>query len=382
MSAPRRRTSSDVGHLRHLRGEAADCASSAATSASTTVPSKNAGFWRVKNSHRVGEHEVAEVAFVDPLVVDHLPRLFEHLGHVGDVPVREVGAEHRPEARAARVELGVERARGERVVGLAAEEEAAHEAGRGCRARSSIPHAAHSSSVAGSLGRRAPRGRVDELVLAALPYCASSSLSSSWSTPFGSRWSSALPVALLPVPDDVGVERDAPRHAALEEPNCRSGKRRVTPPMNSDFASACWPSGEVAEVVVHVVRDRRAAPPPDRARVERHADAEVLALRPHRVVVVRAVDAVHVDPLRVLRELGITVGDRGDRALHVAREQHRLEAELAHRVLELGDRLVGRVHRDRRHRHHAGRRAWRTRRRWRGSARGTRRAAPARRRSA
>ncbi len=216
----------------------------------------------------------------------------------------------------------------------------------------SIPQAAHSSRSSGRSAARAA-GRVDELVLAALPYCASSSLSSSWSTPLGSRWSRRAPVALLPVADDVGVERDAPRRAALEEAERQIGEAAGHAAHEQRLGERVLALGEVTEVVVHVVRDRRAAPPPDGAGVERHADAELLALRPHRVVVVRAVDAVHVDPLRVLRELGITVGDRGDGTLHVAREQHRLEAELAHGVLEVGDRLVGGVHRDGRYRHHA-----------------------------
>src|SRR4051794_22587710 len=36
---------------------------------------------------RVGEHEVAEVLFGDPLALHHLPRLFQDLVHLGHVPM-------------------------------------------------------------------------------------------------------------------------------------------------------------------------------------------------------------------------------------------------------------------------------------------------------
>src|SRR3954447_6613526 len=44
--------------------------------------------------HGVGEHEVAEVLLCYPLVLHHLPRLFEHFTHVRHVPVRHVRSEH------------------------------------------------------------------------------------------------------------------------------------------------------------------------------------------------------------------------------------------------------------------------------------------------
>ena len=72
--------------------------------------------------------------------------------------------------------------------------------------------------------------------------------------------------------------------------------------------------------------------------------------RPHGVVVVRAVDAVGVHPERPARRAGEFVDDRLRRPLDVRRAHHRLETQLSHRVVERGDRLIGRVHRDRRHR--------------------------------
>ena len=106
---------------------------------------------------------------------------------------------------------------------------------------------------------------------------------------------------------------------------------------------------EPADLVVLVARDRRVRPPADRARVERRRDAELDALRPHRVVVVRAVDAEAVLVEDEVREVGVLACEVGHRAQHVAREHERLEPERG-RELELLDRFVGRVHRD-----HAGR---------------------------
>ena len=77
---------------------------------------------------RVEEHELAELALADHAVLDELVRLFDRLGHVGHVPVRDVGAEDRPQARAGRVDVLGERPRDEPVVGLAAEVEVRHEA--------------------------------------------------------------------------------------------------------------------------------------------------------------------------------------------------------------------------------------------------------------
>ena len=103
-------------------------------------------------------------------------------------------------------------------------------------------------------------------------------------------------------------------------------------------------------MVVHVAADRGAAAPADGAGVERGGDPQLEALRPERVVVVRAVDAVHVEPQGVARQLRVAIRDHAGRPLHVAGEEHRLEAEHVDRVLELLDRLGGGVHGDRRDR--------------------------------
>ena len=73
--------------------------------------------------NRVREREVAEVVVGHEPFVDGLVRLFEHLAHVFHVEVADVGAEHRVEPRAERVELGVEAGGDHAVVAFAPEEE-------------------------------------------------------------------------------------------------------------------------------------------------------------------------------------------------------------------------------------------------------------------
>ena len=71
-------------------------------------------------ARRVLAHELSEVVLRDEPVLDHFPRLLQHLGHVRHVEVTDVGAEDRTEAMVA---VAIEGPRGDRVVGLAAEEE-------------------------------------------------------------------------------------------------------------------------------------------------------------------------------------------------------------------------------------------------------------------
>ena len=85
--------------------------------------------------------------------------------------------------------------------------------------------------------------------------------------------------------------------------------------------------------------------------MEARRDAELAAPLPHRIVVVRAVDPDHVEPLGELGRVRLLLGDGGHRPAHEAAEHHHLVAELARRVVQLLDRLRGRVHRDDRGRH-------------------------------
>ena len=100
----------------------------------------------------------------------------------------------------------------------------------------------------------------------------------------------------------------------------------------------------MADVVEGVARDRAAARHTLGVAVEGGRHFQFDALRPHRVVVVGAIQAQRVIPL------ALAVGVR---AHHVGGHHHRFEAEVADGMLQLRDGLLGRVHGDQRHRCHA-----------------------------
>src|SRR5205807_8798536 len=99
---------------------------------------------------------------------------------------------------------------------------------------------------------------------------------------------------------------------------------------------------EVSDVVVGKVADRPPIGPARATRVLGDRHAELDTPLPERLIVVRAVErdvvAVPGGPLRIA-----AFGRRWNRALLVAAEHDRLEAPLADRVVELVERLVGRV---------------------------------------
>ena len=155
-----------------------------------------------------------------------------------------------------------------------------------------------------------------------------------------------LPVSLLPVADEVGVQDAGPPHAAFEEGEPEIGKATRHPAEEQCLAHGIAGGGEVADVVVGEVRWRQARALPAEAGVKRRRDAELRALRPERIVVVLAVEAERVVPGDEGGGLGVRGGDRVHRPLDHAAEHRHLEAELLGAVRQLLDSLIGRVHGD------------------------------------
>ena len=77
----------------------------------------------------------------------------------------------------------------------------------------------------------------------------------------GSRSAHAPAVALLPVADEVGVERRRPRHAALEEREVEVGEAAGDAAEEQRLGQRVLALAEHADVVVHVARDRPAVLP-------------------------------------------------------------------------------------------------------------------------
>src|SRR5258708_31351776 len=82
--------------------------------------------------------------------------------------------------------------------------------------------------------------------------------------------------------------------------------------------------------------------------MEGRRDSEFLALRPHRIVIVLAVEAEGVHPVSEARRFGPSLGGIWNRPARVARHHHRFESKLAHGKFKLGDRFGRRMHRDER----------------------------------
>ena len=87
------------------------------TSASTVVPAKKSGFVPAKRRATLPNMKSRELVSIDQVVLDELPGLGEDASEVGDVPVADVGGEHRLQAAAARVDPVVE---GEAFIGSSA----------------------------------------------------------------------------------------------------------------------------------------------------------------------------------------------------------------------------------------------------------------------
>ena len=87
--------------------------------------------------------------------------------------------------------------------------------------------------------------------------------------------------------------------------------------------------------------------------MKRRRDSQLDAFRPHRIVVVLAVESEHVEPRRVARRVGRLRHYRRYLAPHHARHHHDFQPEFLHHVLEFGARLLRRMHRDHRRGRHA-----------------------------
>ena len=109
----------------------------------------------------------------------------------------------------------------------------------------------------------------------------------------------------------------------------------------------------MSDMVVNEIGRRIAQSDAARTRMKRRRDSQLDAFRPHRIVVVLAVEPEHVEPRcesRRVRRLG---GDGRYLPPHHARHHHDFQPEFLHHVLEFRARLLRRMHRDHRRGRHA-----------------------------
>ena len=109
----------------------------------------------------------------------------------------------------------------------------------------------------------------------------------------------------------------------------------------------------MADMVVDEIRRRQPETRAPRAGMKRRRDVEFEALRPHRVVIILAIEPDHVLPHSEPLRLALDITGRLDRPVHQGAQHRNLVAELFDGKFQLLDRLLGRVHRDDRGWRHA-----------------------------
>src|SRR5262249_53739188 len=159
--------------------------------------------------------------------------------------------------------------------------------------------------------------------------------------------------APLPMLDEITEELAAPADSAFEESETQLREAPGDATEEDALGDRVAGRREMANMVVDEVARRVAQPLAAGTAVEGRSDLQLGALRPYRVVVVRTVDAQHVVPHGEAGRLGILARSRSHLARHAAAEHADLGAELLGDELELGDRLLRRMHRNDRRRRHA-----------------------------
>jgi hypothetical protein len=177
----------------------------------------------------------------------------------------------------------------------------------------------------------------------------------------GIEASERLGPALLPVLHDVGQQDARPSDPALEEGDAQGREPAGDPSHVERLAELVHLVAEGAHVVGRVVADRQVLVGCDlaEAAVRDQGIAQCHHLGPDRVVVVLAVEAEVVEPVRLAGSeprRGV-VGRLGDRPPHSLGDAHHLQPDLG-TVAQLFDGFVRRVHgNDPTDRHAVGERA-------------------------
>src|SRR5579875_2129753 len=295
----------------------------------------------------ISEDEIAKIVFSDQSVFDQFVSLLGHFGHIGDVPMADVGAEDGVEPGAKGKLARIERHGVDRVVSLAAEIEVGHEQIAyifGLFDAAARPVVERLRVLIGAAD--APSlATVVELVGDELAAVAAGEVLEQFAVEIGRIVVLyRLAVALLPMADHVGVETGRPSDSAFEKgaselrktPGDAAKKHRLTQRLAG--------RGEMADMVEHVIRDRAAAAPAHAGRMETWRDAELDALGPYRIVVVLAVEREKIEPVSVAGGMRHGRGDRGNRPAHMPRHHNHLKPERLYGILDFFDRFLWRMH--------------------------------------
>ncbi len=293
----------------------------------------------------VGENEIAKILFRDHTIVNQFVGLLGDFPHVRHVPMADVRAEYRAQSPVVRILLRIERPRVDRIVCLATEVEVPQKKTRNI-GRLRDPSLLEVVERRGILGSRAGKG-VDaehrvaphvgriQLVADKIAAVAMAEIQEHLAIEVGRvvvLHSGAI--TLLPVTDEIAIQAASPSDSAFEEPELEFRKAPRHAGKEKSLAQPFAGRGEVADVVVHVVIDRRAKAQSLGARMKGRRDFQFDALGPYRVVIVSAVEAERVEPVSMVGRIG------GDRPRHVTGHHDRLHPQVVDRILQLLDRLL------------------------------------------
>src|SRR5579863_1050285 len=302
--------------------------------------------------HRIAEDKITEVALRDETVVDQFVRFNQNLAHVSDIEVTDVGAEQRLDARTVGIHFVGEAPGIGGVVGFAAEVEVAREEVEKIRGLFDlaggviVDHCGTLRSPARghlfAFGHGLPAVEFGRGLLAAVLL---EQLAQQLAIEIGRINLRERPgVALFPVADQVAVELTGPANAAFEKGAAQRRKAPRHAANHQRLANCLGRRREMTDMVVGKIRRRHPETRAAAGAVKGRREAQLDALRPHRIVVIFA-----VEPESVVRNAGAQraafARERRDGPADDAAGHDRLQAERLD-VLQLRERLGGRMHRD------------------------------------
>ena len=302
--------------------------------------------------HRVRKGEVAEIVGGDQPVLDQLVGLGQGLQHIRHVEMADVRTEDRVDPGAERIGPA-EGGDVHPVVGLAAE-------------IIGLSIEIEPILLAGDLARcvivvdRDPA--IDRVLLAGGPAVAPVELSGDVGIAVlvdvfaqqgavelvGVHVGEALGAAPLPMLDQIGEQLAAPADPAFEKAEAQLREAPGDAAEEQGLGDRMAGGGEMADMVEGEIRRRVALAIAAAAGVKGRGDLQFAAFLPDRVVIMLAVDAELVEADGKAGERRVNPLGRGQTAGDAAAEHAHLGAQLPGHEFELGQRLLGRVHRDHR----------------------------------
>src|SRR6266851_104238 len=140
--------------------------------------------------------------------------------------------------------------------------------------------------------------------------------------------------------DEVGEQTARPADPAFKERKLHLRKAPHHSAEEQRLADRVCGGSEMADVVVYIVRNGGAAAPSFAMAMKARHHLELLALGPHRVVIMLAVDAKGIEPEGIAGGFGVLACHSRNRTFDVARHQHGLQPQHVYRIFEFLKRLL------------------------------------------